>query len=105
MCELMGYSFASPIQADFSIREFACRGEENADGWGLAWYPDRSLSLIKEAVKWKSSLHTDFLETYSGITTSLCIAHVRHLTTGRPTHADTHPFAREWRGTESCFAH
>ena len=29
--ELMGYSFAKPIVADFSIREFARRGEENAD--------------------------------------------------------------------------
>ena len=33
MCELMGYSFAKPIVADFTIREFARRGEENADGW------------------------------------------------------------------------
>ena len=40
MCELMGCQFAQPVQADFSIREFARRDEENADGWGLAWYVD-----------------------------------------------------------------
>jgi glutamine amidotransferase len=105
MCELMGYSFAQPIVADFSIREFATRGEENADGWGLAWYPDRSVALIKEAVQWKASKHTGFLESYSGIRSSICLAHVRHLTTGQATHADTHPFARELLGTDFCFAH
>jgi len=105
MCELMGYSFAKPIVADFSIREFALRGEENADGWGVAWYPDQSLALIKEAVKWKASTHSGFLESYSGISSSVCMAHVRHLTTGQATHADTHPFAREHLGTDYCFAH
>src|SRR5205814_6028589 len=48
MCELLGLSFARPLSADFSIRIFALRGAENADGWGLAWYPDRSLSIVKE---------------------------------------------------------
>jgi glutamine amidotransferase len=105
MCELMGCSFAEPIAADFSIREFRCRDEDNADGWGLAWYPDRSLALIKEAGKWRSSLHSEFLETYAGVRSSICIAHVRHLTTGTAVRADTHPFARELAGVEYCFAH
>ena len=55
MCELMGLSFARPIPADFSIREFALRCVDNADGWGLAWYPDRSLALVKEARTWRHS--------------------------------------------------
>lgn len=105
MCELMAYSFAKPIAADFSIREFGRRGEENADGWGLAWYPDRSLAVIKEACKWKSSLHTGFLESYAGIRSKIFLAHVRHLTMGQSTRADTHPFNRELDGVEYCFAH
>ena len=64
MCELMGMCFARPISADFTIREFAAHGKENADGWGLAWYPDRSVALIKEPVKWRASRYTGFLETY-----------------------------------------
>ena len=52
MCELMAMSFEAPISADFSLREFAARGEENPDGWGLGWYPDRSLAIVKEPVKW-----------------------------------------------------
>src|SRR6185295_11750557 len=50
MCELMGLSFDQPVSADFSLRAFACRDAENPDGWGLAWYPDQSLALVKEAL-------------------------------------------------------
>jgi len=106
MCELLGLSFAKPVSASISIRSFAMRGEENADGWGLAWYPDRSLAVVKEPIKWGASQHTGFLESYSRLVSSIYIAHVRHRTTGgEPTHADTHPFSRELAGREYCFAH
>jgi predicted glutamine amidotransferase len=105
MCELMGYSFAKPIVADFSIREFGLHGEDNADGWGLAWYPDRSLAVIKEAGKWKASPHSGFLETYGALRSHIFVAHVRDLTVGEPTRANTHPFSRELDGAEYCFAH
>jgi len=106
MCELMGMSFERPASADFSIREFALRGEENADGWGLGWYPDRSLAIVKEPVKWRESRYAGFLEGYPDLQSRLYIAHVRHKTVGaEPTRADTHPFAREWAGREYCFAH
>jgi glutamine amidotransferase len=106
MCELMALSFARPVSADFSIRAFAARDQENADGWGLAWYPDRSLVLVKEPLRWSSSEYTRFLESYPRLRARIYIAHVRHGTTGgHPTHADTHPFARELGGREWCFAH
>jgi predicted glutamine amidotransferase len=106
MCELMGLCFAQPISADFSIREFARRGEENADGWGLAWYPDRSAAVVKEPIPWQASKYTGFLETYHGLLSPIYIAHVRHKTVGGPlTHAETHPFLRELGGREYCFAH
>jgi predicted glutamine amidotransferase len=106
MCELMAMSFAEPIAADFSIREFAHRGEENADGWGLAWYPDQSLAIVKEPVKWGESRYAGFLESYAGLQSRIHLAHVRHKTRGgEPTHADTHPFSRELFGREYCFAH
>jgi glutamine amidotransferase len=106
MCELMGMCFARPIPADFSIREFALRDVENADGWGLAWYPDRSLALVKEPVPWQASPYTGFLQTYQRLVSPIYIAHVRHRTVGgEPTHGDTHPFARELYGREYCFAH
>ncbi len=106
MCELMAMCFETPVSADFSIREFAARGEENADGWGLGWYPDRSLALVKEPIKWRESRYAGFLETYPRLQSPIFLAHVRHRTRGgEPTHADTHPFAREWGGRDYAFAH
>src|SRR5262245_1996082 len=106
MCELMGLSFDRPMSADFSIRAFALRDKENADGWGLAWYPDRSLSVVKEPLTWRQSHYSKFLESYERLNSHIYIAHVRHKTIGgTPTHADTHPFNRECFGREFCFAH
>jgi glutamine amidotransferase len=102
----MGLCFERPLSAAFSIREFAGRDTENADGWGLAWYPDRSVALAKEPIPWRASRHTGFLETYHALRSPIYVAHVRHKTMGGDAkHADTHPFVREWRGTEYCFAH
>jgi glutamine amidotransferase len=106
MCELMGMSFAKPVSADFSIGEFAKRDEQNADGWGLAWYPDRSVAIVKEPVSWRASQHTQFLADYHALRSSIYIAHVRHKTVGgESTHSDTHPFSRELAGRDYCFAH
>jgi glutamine amidotransferase len=106
MCELMGLCFAKAVSADFSVREFALRDHENADGWGLAWYPDQSVAVIKEPIPWRASQHTQFLERYQALSSAIYIAHVRHKTVGGPaTHADTHPFTRELFGRDYCFAH
>lgn len=106
MCELLGLSFAQPISADFSLSEFELRDAENADGWGLGWYPDQSLAIVKEPMMWERSQHSGFLKGYQALCSRIYIGHVRHKTTGSlPTHADTHPFARELAGREYCFAH
>ncbi len=102
----MALSFDEPVSADFSVRPFAIRAEENADGWGLAWYPDRAAALVKEPLSWRESQYAKFLEDYSNLQSQTYIAHVRKRTVGAdPTHADTHPFLRELNGREYCFAH
>jgi len=106
MCELMGLCFAQPVLADFSMHAFAGGDADNPDGWGVAWYPDRSLSLVKESLTWRRSGFAQFLEKYPGLESRIFIAHIRKQTTGgQPTHADTHPFSREFHGQEYCFAH
>ncbi len=106
MCELMGLSFVKPVSADFSINEFAKRDVHNADGWGLAWYPDSSAAIVKEPIPWRASQHTQFLAAYHALRSSIYLAHVRHKTVGgEATHADTHPFVRELAGRDYCFAH
>jgi len=106
MCELMAMEFRGPISADFSIKAFSGRGEENADGWGLAWYPDQSLAIVKEPVRWGASRYAAFLADHAGLCSRIYLAHVRDKTRGGPnTHADTHPFSRERGGREYAFAH
>jgi glutamine amidotransferase len=106
VCELLGLSFDRPVSARFSIEPFSSRATENADGWGLGWYSDGSLSLVKEPVSWRSSSFASFLGTYEALRSKTYIAHVRKRTVGRePNHADTHPFARETLGRSYCFAH
>ena len=108
MCELLALSFASPVSADFSLREFAARGEENPDGWGLAWYPDggRAVALVKEPVRWNASPTAGFLAANPTLSSRIHLAHVRHKTVGAaPNHADTHPFTRELGGRDYVFAH
>ena len=55
---------------------------ENADGWGLAWYPDRSVAVVKEALDWRESPYSKFLESYARLRSPIYIAHVRHRSTG-----------------------
>ena len=108
MCELLALSFAGPVSADFSLREFAARGELNPDGWGMAWYPDggRSAALVKEPVRWNVSPTAGFLASNATLSSRIHLAHVRHKTVGDvPNHADTHPFTRELGGRDYVFAH
>ena len=103
----MGMSFERPASADFSIREFALRGEENADGWGLGWYPDRSLAIVKEPVKWRESRYAGFLEDYPDLRSSPLHRARPAQDRGRRADPRRHPSRSRgsWAGREYCFAH
>ena len=106
MCELMGMCFEKMVGAEVSIREFALRDFENADGWGLAWYHNGSMTLVKEPLSWRKSKYARFLISYERLQSHIFVGHVRHATVGGPPkHADTHPFSRELMGRHYCFAH
>src|SRR5688572_6979289 len=106
MGELLGLACAQPISADFPVCESEEHDCETPDGWGLGWYPDQSLAIVKEPLEWGESKHSGFLETYHALQSQIYIGHIRHKPTGgAPTHADTHPFGRELSGREYCFAH
>lgn len=106
MCELLAINFDRSAHVDFTFRAFAMRDVENADGWGLAWYPDHSLAIAKEPLTWRKSRFAGFLQTYGHLNSNMYLAHMRRKTVGgESTHADTHPFRRELMGREYCFAH
>lgn len=105
MCELLGLSFNERVSPKLSFRGFRNRGERNPHGWGLAYYPDRSVQVIKEPVEAGISLLSEFVKGYDAIESNLFIAHVRITSAGIRAHRNTHPFQRELRGKEYAFAH
>ncbi|HEX3013668.1 MAG TPA: class II glutamine amidotransferase, partial [Methanobacterium sp.] len=105
MCELLGLSFNTPVRPNLSFKGFRIRGETNPDGWGIAFYPDKSAQVIKEPLEAEKSLLSEFIELYPKIKSKTFIAHVRLNSTAPPAHMNTHPFGRELNGTNFIFAH
>jgi len=105
MCELLGMSFNQPVKPSLSFRGFRQRGESNPHGWGLAYYPDNSVQVIKEPIKASGSSLSEFVKSYSQIRSGIFIAHVRYTSVGSKSHKNTHPFQRELNGREFVFAH
>lgn len=105
MCELLGMSFNQPIKPTLSFRGFRHRGESNPHGWGLAFYPDKSVQVIKEPIKASGSSLSEFIENYPQIKSKIFIAHVRYTSVGSKSHKNTHPFQRELDGRDFVFAH
>ena len=102
-CELLGYSFNEMVQARHIFTVFRYR--ELRDGWGAAWYPDKSVQLFKEPVKIMSSDLATFLTTYEEFKTPVLLAHVRIATVGSVLYKNTHPFQREFKGKQYVFGH
>jgi len=105
MCELLGMSFNLSVRPSISFRGFRHRGEDNPDGWGIAFYPDEAAQIIKEPIKATESRLSKFLQGYRNLKSKVFIGHVRYSTTGPKTYKNTHPFSRELNGKEYVFAH
>lgn len=105
MCELLALSFNQQVSPKFSFKGFRNRGDYNPDGWGLAFYPDESVQVIKEPIKAGISHLSEFLMSYPEIKSKIIIAHVRYMSSGDVKYKNTHPFQRELNGKEFVFAH
>ncbi len=107
MCDLLGMSFERRISAKITLDVFQLRGEPNPDGWGLAFYDNGQLQVIKEACPATNSPLFDFIERYSE--SELFLSHVRRSTMGNRSYLNTHPFYRALvigrRCREWVFAH
>jgi predicted glutamine amidotransferase len=92
MCELLGMSFSAPVSARVTLDIFQRRGEANPDGWGLAFYRDGQLHIIKESEPAPASSLYDFVEKHQQ--SEIFISHVRRSTMGGRSYLNTHPFYR-----------
>jgi len=107
MCELFALSSNRPATVTFSLRLFARRGGDEGphrDGWGIAYYENHDVRLIKEAEPASDSDWVRFIETHA-LRSRMVVSHIRKATQGDLTFANTQPFIRELGGRMHVFAH
>ncbi len=107
VCELFAMSSRVRAEVSFSLAELAEHGGRSAphrDGWGIAYYEDGEIRLIKESGAAATSPCIRFIEQRH-VSSDAVIAHIRRATEGNVTLRNTQPFARELGGAMHVFAH
>jgi len=105
MCELFGLSANKPVNVLFSWKGFYRRGKFQPHGWGIAFYPDKSVVIFKEPLASIESKLAKFIRDYENIKSKIFISHIRYASSGSQEYQNTHPFSRKLNGCEWVFAH
>jgi glutamine amidotransferase len=96
-----------PADARFSLEAFSRRGGlagRNKDGWGIAYYIDKDVRLLKEPHPAAGSACIRFIQEHP-FTSSTVVSHIRKATRGALTAQNCQPFQRELGGRMHVFAH
>lgn len=107
MCELFAMSSRHSATVNFSLGILASHGGgvgPHKDGWGIAYYEDKGLRLIKEADAASESDWIGFIESHD-LRSRIVVSHIRKATVGRRVLENTQPFCRELGGRWHIFAH
>lgn len=107
MCELLAMSTRNPATIRLSLEEFSRRGGltgPHKDGWGIAWYEESDVRLLKERYPASSSACVRFIQENPPLS-SLVISHIRKATQGSVASRNCQPFVRELGGSWHSFAH
>lgn len=107
MCELFALSSLWPANINFSLEEFSKHGgqtDRHRDGWGIAYYSEEDVRLIKEPQAAAASDLIRFVEDHD-IRSTLVLSHLRSASHGEPKLKNTQPFTRELVGRVHTFAH
>ena len=107
MCELFAMSARYPTSVGFSLETLARRGGDvgpHKDGWGVAYFEDRDVFLLRESSPASDSGLVRFMET-NGPPSDLVLSHIRLATQGASLLRNTQPFQRELGGRAHVFAH
>lgn len=107
MCELLGLSSSAPATVNFSLSRLAKHGAVSGtlhDGWGVGYYEDLDVRLIKDAT---AAHDTDWIRFIADhhLRSTLVIAHTRTATRGKRSYANAQPLVRELAGRAHLFAH
>jgi glutamine amidotransferase len=96
-----------PTTVGFSLETLARRGGREGphkDGWGVAYFEDSDVFLLREPSPAAESGLVRFMEKH-GPPSKLVISHIRLATQGDPALRNTQPFQRELGGRAHIFAH
>jgi predicted glutamine amidotransferase len=107
MCELLGLTSSVPATVNLSLSALAEHGATAgtyADGWGVGYYEQQDVRLIKEAAAAANSEWVQFIANHN-LRSRLVIAHTRRATRGLRTYPNAQPFVRELAGRVHLFAH
>jgi len=106
MCELFAMSSRFPTEVRSSLEAFARHGglEGPKDGWGLAYYADEDVRLVKESEPASGSDCVRFIHDHPFVS-GVVISHIRKATQGRMAMKNCQPFVRELGGRMHVFAH
>jgi glutamine amidotransferase len=107
MCELFAMSSRFPATVRYSLEEFSRHGGlagPHKDGWGIAYYDDGDVRLIKEAGPASDSACVRFVQDHP-FSSPLVLSHIRRATQGGQASRNCQPFVRELGGAMHTFAH
>jgi predicted glutamine amidotransferase len=107
MCELFSLSSNVPATVNYSLEEFSRHGGltgPHKDGWGIAYYVQGDVRLVKEPLPASDSACVRFIQDHP-LSSALVIGHIRKATQGANTLANCQPFMRELGGKMHVFAH
>jgi glutamine amidotransferase len=107
MCELFALSSLLPTTVSFSMAEFSRHGGltgRHKDGWGIAFYAENDVQIIRETIPAIDSDYIHCLKDYN-FSSNRVISHIRLATQGKIKLKNTQPFCRELAGKMHVFAH
>ena len=107
MCELFALSSLLPTKVSLSMAEFSKHGGLTGfhkDGWGIAFYAENDVQIIRETIP---AIYSDFIHCLKdyNFSSNLVISHIRLATQGKVKLKNTQPFCRELGGKMHVFAH
>ncbi len=93
MCELFGLTGPDEITVNKYLKTFVSHSPDHPNGWGLALFRGKEISLEKEpAAAFKSSYLKARLKT--PVSAANIMAHIRFATRGHMEYENCHPFVR-----------
>jgi predicted glutamine amidotransferase len=107
VCELFSLSSRVPATVRLSLEELGRRGGSTGphrDGWGIAYYADGDVQLLREPAPMADSACARFVQDHP-FRTTIAIGHIRRATRGALALRNSQPFVRELGGSMHVFAH